>query len=200
MASDGRIVFGVDLDGCVANICDGYRFGLATELGIDPALLGPVTDYYFNCWKPHLVDGDHYRALHNRLVADGLFANLQPIPDAISSLQRLHDDGIHIRIITHRTGPDPYDVVGQTCDWLRQHGAPFDGLCFEGNKTDIRCDIAIDDAPHHLAAYNTAAVPAIAYCAPKEGLYNRDAPGVHTTSWVTVEHLVRDHGRYRFGA
>lgn len=186
--SDARFVFGVDLDGCVATIFEGYRQSFARQLGVTADVFGPVTDYHLACWGPHVRDWSHYLALHDVAVSEGLFATVPPIPGAVDGLRELTAAGVYIRLITHRTGPDMAQVVSDTAGWLRDHRVPYDGLCFEGWKSDIAADIYLDDAPYQISGYAAAGCEAIVYSHP----YNRHLPGRHARSWADVVDVVLD--------
>jgi 5'-nucleotidase len=184
--SDARFVFGVDLDGCAADLCEGYRRSFAGQLGVSPDVFGEVTDFHFECWRPYVRDGAHYRELHAVAVTDGIFASVPVIPGAVDGLRELSSAGVFIRLITHRTGPDQTQVVIDTATWLRANRVPFDGLCFEGHKSEIGADIYLDDAPHQVAGYVAAGQAVIAYGHP----YNRDLTVPRATSWDQVVEMV----------
>lgn len=187
MSSDPRFVFGVDLDGVVFDLTSSLRRHVATILDINPDVLGPVTEWNIGDWKPHVSGPKHLTELIHLSASYGMFADLEPIPGAVDALNRIADLGAHIRIITHRDGPDMRRIVADTASSLARHGVPFDGLCFEGAKIDIAADLYIDDAPHNLRAYHEHGRRAIAFCNPPDD-YLGNAPGIRAHDW---RHVVR---------
>src|SRR4051812_15511779 len=94
-------VFGVDLDGVVADFYSGFREVAAEWLGVPEPTLPQEVSYGFPEWKLDHAGG--YEALHRfAVVHRNLFRELKPMDNAPATLRRLSSLGIRIRIITHR--------------------------------------------------------------------------------------------------
>src|SRR5215471_4382373 len=121
-----RFVLGVDLDGVVADFYGGLRPIAAEWLGVPESTLTSNVSYGLPEWKLDSV-GD-YKDLHRFAVTQrGLFLNLRPVEGAPSSLRRLSQKDVRIRIITHRLYIKWFhaEAVRQTTEWLETHGIPY---------------------------------------------------------------------------
>ena len=91
-----------------------------------------------------------YDSLHRFAVTQrDLFKSCGTIPGARVYLRKLSDEGVRIRIITHRLFIHFFhrDAVSQTIDWLDDHGIPYWDLCFMKDKEQVGADIYVDDSP-----------------------------------------------------
>lgn len=186
---------GLDLDGVVADYTAGFGQFVAEQAGIDVAELPPPTD-----WTLHKVpgwpirDSQHYLDLHAGAVANAMFAEMPAIEGASESVQRLRDEGIFIRIITHRLipGTKPSQVITDTVDWLDHHRIEYDDICFLKDKSALDCNLLIDDSPANIAAYRDAGKLCLIFDQP----YNRSVSGWRTYSWAQAEfHILARAGK-----
>ena len=93
-----EFVFGVDLDGVVADFIQGLKPIAAQWLGVPVTSLTDEVSYGFREW-----DIGDYEDLHRFAVKErALFASLPLIEGAAPALRRISSQGIRIRIITHR--------------------------------------------------------------------------------------------------
>ena len=175
---------GVDLDGVVADYIAGLRETVAAARGGDPSELTLDVDWELTPWG--LGPGD-YLAHHNRFVADGGYLRLDPLPGAVEALHRLAAAGVLIRIVTHRGfhRPQVHRSLADTIQWLHDHQVPYDEFCAVEGKTEVECDLHIDDAPHHIAAFHDAGRPVVVFDAP----WNRhvDDRGLRVRNWAEAE-------------
>ncbi len=183
-----QFVFGVDLDGVVADYTAGFAEFVASERRITAASLPLQRSYDFSEWG--LAPGE-YERLHGRAVRDhGLLASLPPIEGAAEALWRLSDVGVWIRVITHRLYVNwvHATAVADTVHWLDQQRIPYRDICFLGNKPEVEADCYVDDAPHNIAALRAGGNYVIVFDQP----YNRDEGEPRAHNWQEVERLVMD--------
>ncbi len=198
---DRPFVFGVDLDGVCADYHLGFGRYVARRKGRNPADVPELHDYHN--FAPWGIDSrEEFTQLHADAVADGLFERLPLISGASDTLWRLSDEGVWIRVITHRLFRNGLhqQTVASTISWLDGHSVeqvhaagrdrpsliPYRDLCFIGDKPDVGADIYIDDAPSNVAPLRAAGGRVIVFDQP----YNRTLPGPRATSWDQVYDLV----------
>ncbi len=143
-------VFGVDLDGVVADFYAGIRPIAAEWLGKRLNELTPYPSYGLTEWG---LDKKKYKELHRFAVEQrDFFTCLKPISQAPQVLRRLSDIDIRIRIITHRlyVGGSHVVTVQQTVNWLDHHAIPYWDLCFMRDKTAVGADLYIEDTPKNI--------------------------------------------------
>lgn len=212
--SDRPFVFAVDLDGVCADYYSGLADFVAQRRGLDRASLTVPDDYSsFESWG---LTFDEFKQLHAEAVDDGLFTRLKVIDGAPETLWRLSDEGVHIRIITHRLhkhgqhhrvaadttlwlnrGPDGsgdgHMIDGVKRDWL----LPTRDLCFMGLKSDVGADVYIDDAPSNVTALRDAPPLWSVGSAGRTVIvmdqpYNRHMDGPRAANWDDVYRIVSD--------
>ena len=183
-----QFVFGVDLDGVVADYTAGFREFLLQEYDADPASLPPRQSYHFAEWG---LDRDEYERRHRRAVSEHrIMAKLPAIEGAAEALWRLSDAGVWIRVITHRLYVNwgHAEAVADTVQWLDAEQIPYRDICFLGNKPEVEADCYVDDAPHNIAALRASGNRVIVF----DQSYNRDAPDPRAHTWPEVEQLVME--------
>ena len=166
-----RFVFGVDLDGVVADYTAGFAKFIAELRGIDPASLPEERSYDFREWG--LGPGEFER-YHASAVSEHRFlARLPAIKGAAEALWRLSDAGVWIRVITHRLYVNwgHAEAVADTVAWLDSERIPYRDICFLGHKPEVEADCYVDDAPHNITALRASGNDVIVFDQP----YNRDA-------------------------
>src|SRR2546428_9325045 len=116
-------VFGVDLDGTCADFYGGLRPIAAEWLGVPVESLPEQVSWGLPEWGIDKAPGG-YNALHRFAVTQrDLFRVLRPMPGAPVALRKLSDEGVRIRIITHRLFIENIHQVSvrQTIEWLDHH-------------------------------------------------------------------------------
>ena len=179
-------IFGVDLDGVVADYTEGLRAVVAEEKGVDPASLPHERSWDFREWG---LDVDEFNRLHKLAVADlRMLATLPAIEGAAETLWRLSDAGVWIRIVTHRLYVNwgHRAAVEDTVTWLDEHRIPYRDICFLGAKPEIEADCYIDDAPHNISELREEGNRVIVFDQP----YNREFAGPRAMTWADVETIV----------
>lgn len=184
-----EFVFGVDLDGVVADFIAGLRPIAAEWLGIDVESLPLDVSYGFPEWQ---LDGfGGYEALHRFAVKErDLFQRLPPIRGAPAALRRLSARDVRIRIITHRLYIKWFhqEAVQQTVDWLEFHGIPYWDLCFMRDKAAVGADLYVEDSPDNIRALRASGHEVLVL----RNSTNRDLPGPGANDWREVERFVED--------
>lgn len=185
--ADLMFVFGVDLDGVVADFLSGLKPIAEEWQGVPAGSLPEKVTYDLPEWNLGPTGG--YDALHRFAVTErGLFEHLEPIEGAPAALRRLSEREVRIRIITHRLFI-PYfhqKAVQQTIKWLDHHGIPYWDLCFMKDKAAVGANVYIEDAPENIKALRADGHNTIAFAnSTNVGV---DAPRAET--WNEVEELV----------
>jgi len=179
-------VFGVDLDGVVADYTLGLREVVAAHRGIDPSTLPIERHWDFREWD---FGPDDFEFYHRRAVNDEhMFATLPMVDGAADALWRLSDAGVWIRVITHRiyTNWGHATAVSDTVGWLDRFSIPYRDICFLGAKPEVEADCYIDDAAHNIEGLRAAGNTVITFDQP----YNRHLEGLRARTWVEVEEIV----------
>jgi 5'(3')-deoxyribonucleotidase len=188
--TDRSFVFGVDLDGVVADFYAGLRPIAAEWLGVGLATLPERVSWGLGEWGVDQAPGG-YEALHRFAVTQrDLFLKLPPMARAPQTLRKLSKDGVRIRIITHRLFIKYFHqaAVSQTIQWLDQHDIPYWDLCFMQQKTAVGADLYIEDSPENIARLRADGAKTIVF----SNSTNEQLAGPRANSWEEVLQLVTD--------
>jgi len=189
-----NFVFGVDLDGVVANFIEGLRPIAAEWLGVKEGELARSVSYGLSEWKLAAMGkdaADGYERLHRFAVTQrNLFRDLPPIENAPAALRPISALGIRIRIITHRLYIKHFhrSALAQTIDWLDHHGVPYWDLCFMKEKAAVGADLYIEDSPDNIASLRDAGCDVICF----GNSTNIEVAPPRVSNWQQVEALVRE--------
>lgn len=193
-------VFGVDLDGVVADFIGGLRPVAAEWLGVPESSMAQEVGYGLAEWQLDRMGtsaADGYERLHRfAMTQRNLFRDLSPIENAPATLRRLSAMGVRIRIITHRIYIEHFhrQALTQTIDWLDHHGIPYWDLCFMKEKSAVGADLYIEDSPANIAGLREANCDVICF----GNSTNVDVAQPRVTTWQQVEQLVCERlGRWR---
>ena len=183
-------VLGVDRgDGVCADFYAAMRPIVAEWLGVDEATLSEKFTYGLKEWG--VRDTKHYKGIHRFAVTQrDLFGTVPVITGAGASLRRLSDQGVHIRIITHRLFISYFhqEAVRQTVEWLYLEAIPYWDLCFVKEKVDVGADLYIEDSPDNIEALERDNKPVIVFTNPT----NEDLDAqLRADTWDDVEGIVR---------
>ncbi len=146
----GSFVLGVDLDGVVADYYSRLR-EIAAEWFDCPLNELPVDPKDISEWG--IDSQEEYERIHYFAVTERkLFATMQPIDSAPRTLRMLSNDGVRIRIVTHRimTRRIHEPSIVQTVKWLDNYGIPYWDICFLGEKSAVDADCFVDDTPEQI--------------------------------------------------
>ena len=182
-----RFVFGVDIDGVLADHSAGFaEFLTSYRGGGDPDSLPYRSSYDFGAWG---VQPDDFERLHRIAVMEHhMLARMPMIDGASDVLWRLSDAGVWIRLITHRLYVNwgHAVTVSDTVRWLDEHRIPYRDICFLGDKPEVGADCYIDDAPHNVHALRAGGSDTIVFDQP----YNRDLEPPRAMNWAEVERMI----------
>jgi 5'(3')-deoxyribonucleotidase len=150
--SDRSFVFGVDLDGVVADFYGGLRPIAAEWLGVALETLTPRVSWGLVEWGVDEAPGGYERLHRFAVTQRELFLKMPPMTGAPQALRRLSIEGVRIRIITHRLFIKYFHqvAVSQTIQWLDRHDIPYWDLCFMQQKTAVGADLYIEDSPANV--------------------------------------------------
>jgi 5'(3')-deoxyribonucleotidase len=150
--NDRSFVFGVDLDGVVADFYGGLRPIAAEWLGVAVETLPPRVSWGLVEWGIDQAPGGYERLHRFAVTQRELFLRMPPMPGAPQALRRLSIKGVRIRIITHRLFIKYFHqiAVSQTIQWLDRHDIPYWDLCFMQQKTAVGADLYIEDSPDNI--------------------------------------------------
>ena len=194
--SKKTFVFGVDLDGTVANFYAGLRPIAAEWLGKSVEDLTLEVSWGLPEWGVDKAPGG-YLDLHKFAVTQReLFHRLEPFAEAAQALRRLSKAGVRIRIITHRLYIKYFHHVAiqQTVSWLDHHDIPYWDLCFMSDKAAVGADLYIEDSPENVRKLRADHHPTIVY----SNSTNRGLDEPRADNWGQVEAIVLEHfGRWK---
>ncbi len=186
---NSSFIFGVDLDGVVGDFYGAIRKIAAEWLNKPIETLTQDVSYGFNEWG--LGEFGGYDRLHRFAVTQrNIFECMQPIENASAVLRKLSNQGIRIRIITHRLflKYSHRTSVRQTVDWLDNYDIPYWDICFLKDKGAVGAHIYIDDAPENIIDLRRQGCKTIVY----SNSTNRDLPGPRANDWLEVERMVME--------
>jgi 5'(3')-deoxyribonucleotidase len=186
--TDRAFVFGVDLDGVVADFYAGLRPIAAEWLGVELESLPTRVSWGLGEWGVDQAPGG-YEALHKFAVMQReLFLKLPPMAGAPQTLRRLSKAGVRIRIITHRLFIKYFHqmAVSQTIEWLDHHDIPYWDLCFMQQKTAVGADLYIEDSPANVERLRSEGARTIVF----SNSTNEHLPGLRAGNWGEVLEMV----------
>jgi 5'-nucleotidase len=189
-------VFGVDLDGVVADYTAGFRRVVAADRGVDPDSLPEDRSWDFHEWGLSI---DEFNRLHRLAVAElRMLATLPVVDGAADALWRLSDAGVWIRIVTHRLYVNwgHAAAIADTVTWLDEQRIPYRDICFLGAKPEVEADCYVDDAPHNVEELRAEGNDVIVFDQP----YNRGFDGLRAKNWAEVEAIVVELAAAKAGA
>ena len=185
------IILGVDLDEVVFSYLNGLRRAMEKE-GITPPIDDP--EFYSLFQSGWFESEEQFRLVHGRAVDDGLYTNLELIPEARKTLWELSHAGYKIDIITSRfVNPGQHHaVVTQTALALESNRIPHDNLSFLSDKSRYNTDCFIDDSPKNIMALQAAGKETITF----NLRYNEGISGPRAMNWSEVrEMLLKKFGK-----
>jgi 5'(3')-deoxyribonucleotidase len=186
--NERAFVFGVDLDGVVADFYGGLRPIAAEWLGVSLETLPQRVSWGLAEWGVAQAPGG-YDALHKFAVMQReLFLKLPPTARAPQALRRLSKAGVRIRIITHRLFIKYFHqiAVSQTIQWLDRHDIPYWYLCFMQEKTAVGADLYIEDSPTNVERLRADGAKTIVFT----NSTNEQLPPPRASTWDEVAEMV----------
>jgi 5'(3')-deoxyribonucleotidase len=186
---NSSFIFGIDLDGVVGDFYKSVRKIAAEWLNKPIETLTPEVSYGFSEWG--LAEFGGYEKLHRFAVEQrSLFEDMEPIENAPAILRKLSNQGIRIRIITHRLflKYSHATSVTQTVNWLDNYDIPYWDICFMKDKGAVGAHVYIDDAPENIISLRNLGCKTIVFT----NSTNRDLSGPRANDWFEVEKIVME--------
>ena len=180
---DRPFVLGVDLDGVCGDHNLIFRRIVAEERGVAPESLPLERSWGFAEWK---LEPAEFERMHEKAVVEYRMFRDMPVIDGVAeALWRLSDEGVWIRIISHRLYVNWGHAIaaGDTAAWLDEAKIPYRDLCFIGAKSAIDADLYIDDGPHNIEAFQADGRDVVIFDQP----YNRHLEGKRALDWRGAE-------------
>lgn len=175
------------MDGTIADYPEGirqylYRHGYNEQI--------PYPDHY------SLVDStgwpfknDHeYISAHMKAEEEALYAMLPVYTGVVDTLKSLSDQGVHIRIVTHRLFVHGQHalVVSDTVRWLDANHIPYKSICFTGLKDSIGADLYLEDNADNIKDLRNTGH----HCMVVDQPYNKSVEGPRLYSWEGADHFI----------
>jgi len=186
---NSSFIFGVDLDGVVGDFYGAIRKIASEWLNKPINKLTEEVSYGLKEWGIDEFGG--YDRLHRFAVTQrNIFGNMEPIEHAPAILRKLSNQGIRVRIITHRLFLkfSHRTTITQTVDWLDNLDIPYWDICFMNDKGAVGAHVYIDDAPENITSLRKQECKTIVFT----NSTNRDLPGPRANNWFDVEKLVME--------
>ena len=186
---ESSFILGVDLDGVVGDFYGAVRKIAAEWLNRPLESLTTEVSYGLEEWG--IAEFGGYDRLHRFAVTQrNMFRDMEPIENAPAILRKLSNQGIRIRIITHRLFLKySHRATGtQTMDWLDYWDIPYWDLCFLADKGAVGAHVYIDDAPENINSLRRQGCKTIVFT----NSTNRHISGPRADSWLDVERLVME--------
>jgi 5'(3')-deoxyribonucleotidase len=187
--NDTIFILGVDLDGVVGDFYGSIRKIAADWL--NKPLESLTTEVAFGLDEWGIAEFGGYDRLHRYAVTQrNIFRDMEPIENAPAILRKLSNQGIRIRIITHRLflKYSHRTTITQTVDWLDNYDIPYWDICFMNDKGAVGAHVYIDDAPENITSLRKQGCKTIVF----SNSTNRGLPGPRADNWLEVEQLVMD--------
>jgi len=186
---ESSFIFGVDLDGVVGDFYGAIRNIAAEWLNKPVEDLTPEVSYGLGEWGINEFGG--YDRLHRFAVTQrNIFGDMKPIEHAPAILRKLSNQGIRVRIITHRLFLkfSHRTTITQTVDWLDHYDIPYWDICFMNDKGAVGAHVYIDDAPENINNLRKLGCKTIVF----SNSTNRELPGPRANNWFEVEKIVME--------
>lgn len=183
-------VLGVDLDGTCADFYAALRPIAAEWLGVPAETLGSEVSWDLPEWGVADAPGGYLKLHQFAVTQRDLFRVMKPVAGAPQVLRRLSDEGVRIRIITHRLLLKGFHrvAVQQTIDWLDGHDIPYWDLCFLADKAAVGADLYVEDSPKNIEDLRSQGHQTIVFTSST----NRHLPAPRADSWDEVYAIVRE--------
>lgn len=148
------MIIGIDIDDTIADTCE-IMLNYAQEYTIDVLKREPILKegscnthfyvQYLHGWEP----GEDIEFLDENY--EKIIRETVPKTLAVKYLQKLHDDGHKLVLITARWETDKFDVKTATQDWVKKNNVPCDKLIINAENKLIAAkqenvDLFIDDS------------------------------------------------------
>jgi 5'(3')-deoxyribonucleotidase len=191
--AERSFVFGVDLDGVVADFYGGLRPIAAEWLGVTLDSLPQRVSWGLLEWGVNDAPGGYERLHRFAVTQRELFSSVPPMAGAPQALRRLSIEGVRIRIITHRLFIKYFHqvAVSQTIQWLDRHDIPYWDLCFMQEKSAVGANLYVEDSPANIERLRAEGQKTIVFT----NSTNEHLAGPRAGTWEEVVKLVLSEKR-----
>jgi 5'(3')-deoxyribonucleotidase len=191
--AERSFVFGVDLDGVVADFYGGLRPIAAEWLGVTVESLPLRVSWGLLEWGVNEAPGGYERLHRFAVTQRELFSSVPPMAGAPQALRRLSIEGVRIRIITHRLFIKYFHhvAVSQTIEWLDRHDIPYWDLCFMQEKSAVGANLYVEDSPANIERLRAEGQKTIVFT----NSTNEQLAGPRANTWEEVVKLVLSEKR-----
>ncbi|MDQ0246385.1 5'(3')-deoxyribonucleotidase [Bacillus fengqiuensis] len=168
----------IDMDSVICDLMSEWHERYNRDYGDN------LTIDKLKCWNSEkYVRSECGMKIYDYLKEPGLFLELNPLPNAIEVLERLHNK-YDILIVTSSVST----AFAEKEMWVEKY-LPFIGkynLIFSHRKNMIVGDLLFDDAPHNLMEFSSTGRVAVAM----DYSYNRDINVPRVRNWLEFEELL----------
>lgn len=149
------MIIGIDIDDTITDTYE-VMMNYAQEYTINVLKKEPLLKQDFNCYNhlytQYLLDwnnGEDLNFLNQHY--EQILKEVKPRTLALKYLNKLHDEGNKIVLITARWSASNFDVEKTTKEWLEKNNIPYDKLIINAENKVIaakqeKIDIFIDDS------------------------------------------------------
>lgn len=107
-------------------------------------------------------------------------------------INRLHDEGHEIYIITARSNKFAPDIMDVTLDYLKKNDIKYDKIIFQSHDKASICkendiDVMVDDSIEHINEITDIGIKVIIM----DNEYNRNCNGTRAMNWEEVYNLIK---------
>lgn len=178
---------GVDLDGVAYRFVDALRgyIHAATGRPVESMPTAQSWNFYKDQWAMSSAEFlEHFR---NGINDGVIFAIGAPYPGTVEALGRIAEDGHRIHIVTARMIAGAEAAArANTRRWLADWNIPHHSLVFSDDKTSVRTDVFLEDAPHNYDALDAAGVEVWLM----HRRWNAQHPGRRVADWDSFVEVV----------
>lgn len=149
------MILGIDIDDTISNTYNSIM-GYAQEYTIDVLKREPLlrkgvtcTNHLYTQYLHQWAEGEDIKFL--TLYYERILREVEPKTLAKKYLDKIHDEGNKIILITARWENEYFDVRKTTEEWLKKHDIPYDELIIDASDKLSICknnnvDLFIDDS------------------------------------------------------
>ena len=190
------MIVDVDLDGIVADFF-GPLISQYNQRAIS-ALHDPLSVEDIQSWdmSKHVSEPELLRRIFHE---PGFFADLAPLPGAVSALRQLVELGHEVNIASACVTPHSF---GEKAEWCRKHlpFIPISHIMLGAQKGRLRGDVLVDDGAHNARAYRQSNPLAKTYAIAwphnlsEELVFDRLVYGYQepARAWASIASLIDD--------
>jgi hypothetical protein len=142
---------GIDIDGCVRDIHDKLIKVYKREMGVGRGNNGghwcdPPEKWYEYEISKHFSIGKGIYDFWFKTHVEEIYTKALSYPN-LYEIKKLHEEGDDIIILTDQ--PNQATTI-YTLEWILKHISYAKEIHFTPDKGKVKCDIYLDDAPHHI--------------------------------------------------